>query len=235
MNGRRRVSVHDSDLPEPDRPDAVHGASPGVARACSRRIAGCSRTIHTASSASRASRPRRYSSWPEARTSPTARPSRRRLLQGCASATSSSRARWPNGSWRPRQPPTSRPRSSLRPRCTSSFAAGASSRTSSASAACSASGATRWSPRSSGTCRRATWTVPEGGYFVWLDLPDGIAASDRAPKGVTYVPGSDFFCGPGGGSALRLAFSYESPSAIEEGVRRLASAVRAAIVLGRAA
>ena len=56
-----------------------------------------------------------------------------------------------------------------------------------------------------------------------------------APKGVTFVPGSDFFCGPGGESALRLAFSYESPSAIEEGVRRLASAVRAAIVLSRAA
>jgi 2-aminoadipate transaminase len=81
----------------------------------------------------------------------------------------------------------------------------------------------------------ATWTVPEGGYFVWLDLPDGIAASDLRAEGVTFVPGSDFFCGPGGESALRLAFSYESPSAIEEGVRRLASAVRAAIVLSRAA
>ena len=56
-----------------------------------------------------------------------------------------------------------------------------------------------------------------------------------ARRGVTFVPGSDFFCGPGGESALRLAFSYESPSAIEEGVRRLASAVRAAIVLSRAA
>jgi len=81
----------------------------------------------------------------------------------------------------------------------------------------------------------ATWTVPEGGYFVWVDLPHGIAASDLRAQGVTFVPGSDFFCGPGGESALRLAFSYESPSAIEEGVRRLSSAVRAAIVLGRAA
>jgi DNA-binding transcriptional MocR family regulator len=81
----------------------------------------------------------------------------------------------------------------------------------------------------------AAWTVPEGGYFVWVDLPDGIAASDLRAEGVTFVPGSDFFCGPGGENALRLAFSYESPSAIEEGVRRLASAVRAAIVLSRAA
>jgi 2-aminoadipate transaminase len=81
----------------------------------------------------------------------------------------------------------------------------------------------------------ATWTVPEGGYFVWLELPPGIAASDLHAEGVTFVPGSDFFCGPGGENALRLAFSYESPAAIEEGVRRLGSAVRAAIVLSRAA
>ncbi|TML15201.1 MAG: PLP-dependent aminotransferase family protein [Actinobacteria bacterium] len=81
----------------------------------------------------------------------------------------------------------------------------------------------------------ATWTVPEGGYFVWVELPPGILASDLRAEGVTFVPGSDFFCGPGGENAIRLAFSYESPSAIEEGVRRLASAVRAAIVLSRAA
>jgi DNA-binding transcriptional MocR family regulator len=81
----------------------------------------------------------------------------------------------------------------------------------------------------------ATWSVPEGGYFVWVELPPGVAASDLCPDGVTFVPGSDFFCGPGGANALRLAFSYESPAAIEEGVRRIASAVRAAMVLGRAA
>ncbi len=79
----------------------------------------------------------------------------------------------------------------------------------------------------------ATWNVPEGGYFLWVELPEGIAASDLRAEGVTFVPGSDFFCGPGGESALRLAFSSESPAAIEEGVRRLASAVRAAIVLSR--
>jgi len=81
----------------------------------------------------------------------------------------------------------------------------------------------------------ATWEVPEGGYFVWVELPDGVAAADLRAEGVTFVPGSDFFCGPGGESALRLAFSFESPAAIEEAVRRLASAVRAAILVGRAA
>ena len=81
----------------------------------------------------------------------------------------------------------------------------------------------------------ATWTIPEGGYFLWLELPAGVQAADLRPDGVTFVPGSDFFAGPGGESALRLAFSYESPAAIEEGVRRLASAVRAAMLLSRAA
>jgi DNA-binding transcriptional MocR family regulator len=81
----------------------------------------------------------------------------------------------------------------------------------------------------------ATWTVPEGGYFLWVELPEGVATADLQPEGVTFVPGSDFFCGPGGENAVRLAFSYESPAAIEEAVRRLASAVRAAMLLRRAA
>ena len=81
----------------------------------------------------------------------------------------------------------------------------------------------------------ATWTVPEGGYFLWVDLPEGVATADLHPDGVTFVPGSDFFCGRGGESSVRLAFSYESPAAIEEAVRRLASAVRAAMLLRRAA
>jgi DNA-binding transcriptional MocR family regulator len=81
----------------------------------------------------------------------------------------------------------------------------------------------------------ASWTVPEGGYFLWLELPAAVPAAELRPEGVTFVQGSDFFAGPGGESSLRLAFSYEAPAAIEEGVRRLASAVRAAMLLSRAA
>ena len=57
---------------------------------------------------------------------------------------------------------------------------------------------------------------PEGGYFLWVDLPEGVLTADLHPEGVTFVPGSDFFCGTGGESSVRLAFSYESPAAIEE-------------------
>ncbi|HXF98898.1 MAG TPA: PLP-dependent aminotransferase family protein, partial [Gaiellaceae bacterium] len=73
----------------------------------------------------------------------------------------------------------------------------------------------------------ASWSRPEGGYFVWLEL-DGADASAlarrAAEEGVAVVPGADFFpAGRGlGRSALRLAFSYEPPERIEEAVARLA-------------
>jgi 2-aminoadipate transaminase len=81
----------------------------------------------------------------------------------------------------------------------------------------------------------ARWIVPEGGYFLWLELPDDVPAAELRPEGVTFVRGTDFFAAAGGESSLRLAFSYEPPAAIEEGVRRFASAVRAAMLLSRAA
>jgi 2-aminoadipate transaminase len=81
----------------------------------------------------------------------------------------------------------------------------------------------------------ATWSEPEGGYFLWLELPAGVETSELRPEGVTFVPGADFFAGAGGETAIRLAFSYASPAEVEEGIRRLASAVRAAMFLRRAA
>jgi DNA-binding transcriptional MocR family regulator len=75
----------------------------------------------------------------------------------------------------------------------------------------------------------ATWSEPEGGYFLWVDLPaDSAELLTRAEEaGVTFVKGSDFFPGGGaGGRSARLAFSYASPSEIDEGVSTLASLVR---------
>ncbi len=73
----------------------------------------------------------------------------------------------------------------------------------------------------------AAWTRPEGGYFVWLDLPSGSDTAALLPvaeaAGVTFVKGSDFFPGGSGGeSSLRLAFSFVSPTEIADGVERLA-------------
>jgi 2-aminoadipate transaminase len=74
--------------------------------------------------------------------------------------------------------------------------------------------------------REASWSRPEGGYFVWLDLGRGVDASVVAERGeaerVGIVRGRDFFPGSGGASEARLAFSYEPPERIVEGIGRLA-------------
>ena len=73
----------------------------------------------------------------------------------------------------------------------------------------------------------ARWSRPEGGYFVWLELPEGADAGallERATAaGVTFVPGADFGGAP---NTARLAFSFVSPDEIREGVRRLAALVQ---------
>jgi 2-aminoadipate transaminase len=75
----------------------------------------------------------------------------------------------------------------------------------------------------------ATFVEPEGGYFLWLDLPEGTdvnalfaAASERD---VHFVKGSDFVL-EGADSSLRLAYSGVTVEQIEEGVGRLAEAYR---------
>ncbi len=78
----------------------------------------------------------------------------------------------------------------------------------------------------------ASWTRPEGGYFVWLELPSGPPSAEllveAEESGVTFVKGTDFFADGAGEHALRLAFSFVSPDEIAEGVARLAALVRAA-------
>jgi 2-aminoadipate transaminase len=75
----------------------------------------------------------------------------------------------------------------------------------------------------------ASWSSPDGGYFLWLDLGEDRSAAELAARateeGVGIVRGEDFFpTGSGlGSSSARLAFSYETPERISEGVARLAS------------
>jgi 2-aminoadipate transaminase len=77
------------------------------------------------------------------------------------------------------------------------------------------------------------WNRPEGGYFVWLDFGEGVDVSELTERarreGVTFVPGADFFPpGPGlrlGASCVRLAFSYESPERIAQGIAVLAASL----------
>jgi 2-aminoadipate transaminase len=78
---------------------------------------------------------------------------------------------------------------------------------------------------------RARWSRPKGGYFLWLDLPEGADATELLGRavaaGVTFVPGPDF---GGESNSARLAFSFASPAEIDEGVSRLAGLVPAPAV-----
>jgi 2-aminoadipate transaminase len=73
----------------------------------------------------------------------------------------------------------------------------------------------------------ARFVEPEGGYFLWVDFPNGtdVAAmfDAAARRGVQFVKGTDFVL-EGGGSSLRLAYSGVTPQQIETGVKLLAEA-----------
>jgi DNA-binding transcriptional MocR family regulator len=77
---------------------------------------------------------------------------------------------------------------------------------------------------------QARFVEPEGGYFMWVELPRGtdVAAlfDAAAERGVQFVKGTDFVL-DGHESTLRLAYSGVTPAEIEEGVARLADAHRA--------
>src|SRR5919197_1390837 len=64
-----------------------------------------------------------------------------------------------------------------------------------------------------------SWSRPEGGYFLWLDLPAGLDVREllaaAESEDVTFVPGTDFFpAGAGGTSSARLAYSFVSSDEI---------------------
>ena len=73
----------------------------------------------------------------------------------------------------------------------------------------------------------AKFVAPQGGYFLWVDLPKGsdVAAmhTAAADRGVQFVKGTDFLL-EGGESSLRLAYSGVTPAQIRDGVARLAQA-----------
>ncbi|HSP37532.1 MAG TPA: PLP-dependent aminotransferase family protein [Frankiaceae bacterium] len=72
-----------------------------------------------------------------------------------------------------------------------------------------------------------SWTYPHGGFFVWVQLPDGIDAKAMQARAVSarvaYVPGIAFYANGSGGSHMRLSFCFPPPERIAEGVRRLAA------------
>ena len=78
-----------------------------------------------------------------------------------------------------------------------------------------------------------TWTRPDGGFFIWMTLPEGVDSYpllyEAIDAGTVFIPGAAFTPGEGPSNKLRLAFSAVSSEDIAEGVRRLAPILTAAI------
>jgi len=77
---------------------------------------------------------------------------------------------------------------------------------------------------------QATWTHPQGGFYVWVTLPEGLDAKAMLPRAVTgrvaFVPGPAFFADGQGRRNMRLSYCFPAADRIREGVRRLASVVQ---------
>lgn len=74
-------------------------------------------------------------------------------------------------------------------------------------------------------------TRPDGGFFTWVRLPEGVDGAAMLPRAVAarvaYVPGTAFHADGRGADHVRLSFCFPTPERIVEGVRRLAGVVAA--------
>jgi len=80
-----------------------------------------------------------------------------------------------------------------------------------------------------------SWTVPNGGFYVWLTLPDRLDSKAMLPRAVTelvaYTPGTAFYADGSGRNKVRLSFCYPTPDFIREGVRRLTKVINGELEL----
>ena len=77
----------------------------------------------------------------------------------------------------------------------------------------------------------STWTVPDGGFFIWVTLPPEIDTRRMHPqvqeRGVEYLPGPACFAAEAGANELRLSFSFVADDLIEPGIRVIGEVARA--------
>jgi 2-aminoadipate transaminase len=74
------------------------------------------------------------------------------------------------------------------------------------------------------------YTKPEGGMFLWVTLPDGMSSMElfkvAVDENVAFVPGEAFYSDNPELNTLRLNFSNYNEKKIEEGIKRLGSAIK---------
>ena len=72
-------------------------------------------------------------------------------------------------------------------------------------------------------------TTPDGGFYLWVTLPEGIDSKAMLPLAVkelvAYTPGTAFFGDGTGQRNLRICYSYPTPENIKIGVKRLANVI----------
>ena len=77
--------------------------------------------------------------------------------------------------------------------------------------------------------RSVRYTRPEGGMFLWTELPQGLSSRklfDRAlDRGVAFVPGDPFYTDGRAACTMRLNYTNANPPTIEEGIKRLGAAI----------
>jgi len=74
-----------------------------------------------------------------------------------------------------------------------------------------------------------TTTNPDGGFYLWVDLPKSINSKTMLPRAVenlvAYTPGTAFYGNGTGHEYLRISYSYPTPENIRVGVQRLAKTI----------
>ncbi|HVP06714.1 MAG TPA: PLP-dependent aminotransferase family protein [Candidatus Acidoferrum sp.] len=74
-----------------------------------------------------------------------------------------------------------------------------------------------------------SWSKPEGGMFLWLQLPHYMDSAemlkDAVEARVAYVVGTCFYADGSGRNELRLNYSYPTEDQIVEGIKRLSRVV----------
>jgi GntR family transcriptional regulator/MocR family aminotransferase len=80
------------------------------------------------------------------------------------------------------------------------------------------------------------WTLPEGGYQVWVELPQGLDTgellADAVGAGLLFAPGFQFNHDGRASRCLRLTFAIADAESLRRGVKILAGVVRDRLTSG---
>ncbi|MFE0605995.1 PLP-dependent aminotransferase family protein [Streptomyces sp. NPDC058892] len=83
-----------------------------------------------------------------------------------------------------------------------------------------------------------TWTKPDGGFYVWVTVPEGVDTKAMLSRAVAarmaYASGTGFYVDGFGSRQMRLSYCYPTPERIREGVRRLAAVLESEMELAHA-